>query len=130
MISEIVFMIVNDAAQAYRGVIPADRWNEPYMPLQEMEHEINQGVRFAGIEADGVLVGIIGVQPVKDVTLISHAYIATAHHGKGLGGVLHLLQATKGLILVGTWATRFTVMQQIADSGCYSSVYEANFRSL
>ena len=62
-----MFEIIN-AAQAYRGVIPADRWKEPYMPLEELEHEISQGVRFFGIEADGVLVGImVGGQCVREV---------------------------------------------------------------
>jgi N-acetylglutamate synthase-like GNAT family acetyltransferase len=103
---ERMYQIINDAAQAYRGVIPADRWNEPYMSLEELAHEISQGVRFSGIEADGILVGIMGIQPVKDVTLIRHAYVATEHRNKGLGSVLldHLLHQAKGPILVGTWA--------------------------
>lgn len=73
---------------------------------EELKDEIAQGVRFSGIEADGVLVGIMGVQPVRDVTLIRHAYVATAHRSRGLGGLLldHLLQEIKGPILVGTWA--------------------------
>jgi N-acetylglutamate synthase-like GNAT family acetyltransferase len=101
-----MFQIINDAAEAYRGVIPADRWKTPYMHLEELKDEIAQGVRFSGIEAEGVLVGILGVQPVKNVTLIRHAYVATAHRSKGLGGILldHLLQEIKGPILVGTWA--------------------------
>jgi N-acetylglutamate synthase-like GNAT family acetyltransferase len=103
---ERMFQIVNDGAQAYRGVIPADRWKDPYMAREDLAHEISQGVKFSGIESDGVLVGIMGIQPVKDVTLIRHAYVATEHRGKGLGGVLldHLLQEAKGPILVGTWA--------------------------
>jgi GNAT superfamily N-acetyltransferase len=103
---EKMFQIINDAAQAYRGVIPADRWKEPYMPREELECEISQGVRFAGTEVDGVLVGIMGVQPVKDMTLIRHAYVATEHQGKGLGGLLldHLIHHTQGPLLVGTWA--------------------------
>ena len=80
---ERMFQIINDAAQAYRGVIPPDRWKEPYMPREELEHEIDLGVRFSGIEAHGVLVGIMGVQPVKNVTLIRHAYVATEHRSKG-----------------------------------------------
>ena len=86
------------------------------MPLKELAHEISQGVKFSGIEVDGVLVGIMGVQPVKNVTLIRHAYVATAHRNKGLGSILlnHLLHQIKGPILVGTWAaatwaTRFYV---------------------
>jgi Acetyltransferase (GNAT) family len=77
------------------------------MPREVLEHEISQGVTFSGIEADGVLVGVMSVQPVKDATLIRHAYMASEHRAKGLGGILlgHLLQKTKGPILVGTWAT-------------------------
>ena len=103
---ERMLQIINDAAQAYRGVIPVDRWRDPYMPREELETEIAQGVRFSGIEVDRVLVGIMGVQPVKDVTLIRHAYVANSYRNKGLGGVLldHLLQQTTGPILVGTWA--------------------------
>lgn len=98
--------IINDAAEAYRGVIPADRFKEPYMPREELDHEIRHGVKFSGIEANGVLVGIMGIQPVKDVTLIRHAYVATASRSKGLGGLLldQLLGKTEGPILVGTWA--------------------------
>lgn len=100
---ERMFQIINDAAQAYRGIIPADRWKDPYMPVEELENEIAHGVRFSGIEVDGVLVGIMGVQPVKDVTLIRHAYVAQSHRNKGLGGVLleHLLQQTTGPIPPG-----------------------------
>jgi GNAT superfamily N-acetyltransferase len=111
---ERTFQIINDAAQAHRGVIPADRWKEPYMPLEELKHEIGQGVKFSGIEVGGVLVGIIGIQPVKDVTLIRQAYVATAHRSKGLGGILlsNLLQEINGPILWApgpppTWEIRF-----------------------
>ena len=34
--------IVNDAAQAYRGVIPVDCWAEPYMPAEELRREIEE----------------------------------------------------------------------------------------
>ncbi len=101
-----MFEIINDAAEAYRGVIPSDCWKEPYMPRQELRHEIDEGVRFWGIEEDGLLVGVMGLQPVQDVTLIRHAYVATARRGHGLGGLLldHLLRQTVGPVLVGTWA--------------------------
>ena len=100
-----LFAIVNDAAQAYKGVIPADRWHEPYMPLQELKDEIAAGVSFWGYENDSQLVGIMGVQPVKDVTLIRHAYVKTKMRNRGIGGKLltHLLQQLRGRILVGTW---------------------------
>jgi len=97
--------IVNDAALAYKGVIPADRWHEPYMPLNELKGEIAAGVRFWGYEDGGQLLGVMGVQPVKDVILIRHAYVKTEMRNRGIGGKLlaHLLERIDGKILVGTW---------------------------
>jgi GNAT superfamily N-acetyltransferase len=101
-----IVSIVNAAAEAYRGVIPADRWHEPYMPLHELEGEIAAGVAFWGYYADGVLVGIMGIQPVRDVDLIRHAYVAPASQRHGVGGALieHLTGRATQRILVGTWA--------------------------
>jgi GNAT superfamily N-acetyltransferase len=98
--------IVNAAAQAYREVIPADRWREPYMPSSELDAEIAAGVAFWGYEADGVLAGIMGIQPVRDVDLIRHAYVAPERQGRGVGGALleHLAGAATRRMLVGTWA--------------------------
>ena len=98
--------IVNDAALAYRGVIPADRWHEPYMPLSEVKSEIASGVQFWGWEDANGLVGVMGLQDVKDVTLIRHAYVLTNQQGRGIGSKLMnelSSKATKQL-LVGTWA--------------------------
>ena len=97
--------IVNDAAQAYKGVIPADRWHEPYMPPAELKAEIAAGVKFWGYEDGDRLAGIMGMQPVKDVTLIRHAYVRTEMRSRGIGGKLlaHLLGQIEGRILVGTW---------------------------
>jgi GNAT superfamily N-acetyltransferase len=101
-----IYAIVNSAAEAYRGVIPADRWHEPYMPLEELDGEIAAGVEFWGYEADGVLVGIMGIQRVRDVYLIRHAYVSPAHQRGGVGRALleHLVGSTTGRMLVGTWA--------------------------
>ncbi len=98
--------IVNAAAEAYRDVIPADRWHEPYMPLSELDGEIAAGVEFWGYEADGALVGIMGFQPVGDVDLIRHAYVAPGRQRGGVGGALleHLARAGTRPMLVGTWA--------------------------
>jgi GNAT superfamily N-acetyltransferase len=98
--------IVNAAAEAYRDAIPPDRWHEPYMPLDELESEIGAGTEFWGYEADGVLLGIMGIQPVRDVDLIRHAYVGPAHQGLGVGGALieHLRSRTTRQMLVGTWA--------------------------
>jgi N-acetylglutamate synthase-like GNAT family acetyltransferase len=103
---EAIFAIVNTAAEAYRGVIPADRWHEPYMPLDELDEEIAAGVAFWGCEAGGELVGIMGIQPVRDVHLIRHAYVLPDRQRGGVGGELleRLLDSTDGPILVGTWA--------------------------
>ena len=76
--------IVNDAAQAYRGVIPEDCYHTPYMPDPELAEEIARGVRFSGFEEDGELVGVMGVEDVQDVTLIRHAYVRTARRGQAL----------------------------------------------
>ena len=116
--------IVNAAAEAYRGVIPADRWHEPYMPLDELEAEIAAGVVFWGAEADGELVGIMGIQPVEDVELIRHAYVAPARQGRGIGGELlaELEARSSRQMLVGTWAAaewaiRFYRGRGFADVG-------------
>jgi N-acetylglutamate synthase-like GNAT family acetyltransferase len=101
-----ILAIVNDAAQAYRGVIPADRWHEPYMPAAELQAEIAAGVAFWGWEDAGGLRGVMGLQDVQDVALIRHAYVATAGRGQGIGGRLlaHLAARTDRPLLVGTWA--------------------------
>ena len=101
-----ILAIVNAAAEAYRGVIPADRWREPYMPADELDHEIVAGVAFWGYEDDGELAGIMGIQPVRDVELIRHAYTAPASQGRGFGGALltELMGRSTRPLLVGTWA--------------------------
>jgi hypothetical protein len=83
-----IFVIINDAAQAYCGVIPADRWHVPYMPKEELRHEIDSGVRFWGWDEGGALVGVMGLQDVQEVTLIRHAYVRTANRGQGIRGKL------------------------------------------
>jgi GNAT superfamily N-acetyltransferase len=101
-----ILAIVNAAAEAYRGVIPADRWHEPYMAADELLREIAAGVAFWGSEAGGELVGVMGVQPVRDVELIRHAYVAPAGQRHGVGGALleHLMARSTRPMLVGTWA--------------------------
>jgi GNAT superfamily N-acetyltransferase len=101
-----ILAIVNAAAEAYRGVIPADRWHEPYMPAHELDAEIAAGVAFWGYEADGALLGIMGIQPVRDVDLIRHAYVAPGSQRRGVGGALieHLMRSATRRVLVGTWA--------------------------
>jgi GNAT superfamily N-acetyltransferase len=98
--------IVNAAAAAYRGVIPPDRWQEPYMSAEELENEVAAGVVFWGYEAGGELLGVMGIQEVRDVDLIRHAYVKPASQGQGVGGaLLERLSATAARpMLVGTWA--------------------------
>lgn len=83
-----IFEIVNDAAQAYKGVIPDDGGHEPYMPQDHLRHELDAGVMFWGCEENGELPGVMGVQDVQDVTLIRQAYVRTACRNKGIGGML------------------------------------------
>ena len=103
---ELIWSIVNDGAQAYKGVIPADCWSEPYMSKDELRAEIEDGVTFCGYEVDGLLKGVMGIQPVEDVTLIRHAYVRTDGQKRGIGGQLlaHLRKLARGPVLIGTWA--------------------------
>lgn len=105
-----ILAVINDGAEAYKGVIPADRWHEPYMGTDELVREIAAGVAFSGFEdagtPGGALIGVMGVQPVRDVTLIRHAYVRTADQRRGIGGQLlaALGAATDRPLLIGTWA--------------------------
>lgn len=101
-----ILQIINAAAEAYRGVIPPDCWHEPYMPAAQLERDIAAGVQFSGHEENGTLVGVMGIQRVKDVALVRHAYVWPGLQRAGVGTLLmkHLLTSTEGQILVGTWA--------------------------
>jgi len=101
-----VCAIVNDAAQAYRGVIPKDRWHEPYMRLAELREEVAAGVRFWACEDAGELIGVMGIQDRGDVDLIRHAYVKTRHRNRGIGARLlaHIESLSAKPILIGTWA--------------------------
>jgi N-acetylglutamate synthase-like GNAT family acetyltransferase len=103
---ESVWIIINDGAQAYRGTIPEDRWTEPYMSREKLQHEIDDGVVFWGYEDAGNLLGVMGLQQVRDVTLIRHAYVRTSSQKRGVGAHLlsHLRLLTKRPVLIGTWA--------------------------
>lgn len=103
---ESIYSIVNDAAKAYKDIIPEDRWKEPYMSGDKLKHEIDQGVVFWGYEEDGELVGVMGIQHIQDVTLIRHSYVRTERQNQGVGAKLlsGLRRQTKSPILIGTWA--------------------------
>jgi GNAT superfamily N-acetyltransferase len=114
-----ILHVVNAAAEAYRGVIPADRWREPYMPGDELDAELAAGVAFWGYEADHVLVGVMGIQAVDDVDLIRHAYVLPESQGGGVGGALieHLRPLSRGRMLVGTWASAHWAIRFYARHG-------------
>jgi GNAT superfamily N-acetyltransferase len=107
---ELIWTIINDGAQAYKGTIPADRWTEPYMSREKLRHEIDAGVVFWGCEDRGTLVGVMGIQRVQDLTLdltlIRHAYVLTGRQRRGVGADLlsHLRELASGPVLIGTWA--------------------------
>ena len=103
---ELIWTIINDAARAYKGIIPEDCWTEPYMSSKELRDEIDEGVVFWGYEDSGSLVGVMGLQQVRDVTLIRHAYVRTGSQKRGIGTHLlsHLRDLAKGPVLIGTWA--------------------------
>ncbi len=100
-----IYKIINDAAQAYKGHIPPDRWKEPYMSEEELRHEMDDGVVFWGYEDNGEIAGVMGIQDVQDVTLIRHSYVLTIKRNKGIGGKLisHLRKMADRPVLIGTW---------------------------
>jgi uncharacterized repeat protein (TIGR03833 family) len=103
---EMIYSIINEAAQVYKGVIPGDRWKVPYMSKGELKHEIDAGVVFWGFEEDNQLIGVMGIQHVQDVTLIRHAYVRLQQQHRGIGKKLLLVLYKKSdrPILIGTWA--------------------------
>jgi GNAT superfamily N-acetyltransferase len=103
---ELIWTIINDGAQAYKGIIPADRWTEPYMSEEELRRQIDEGVVFWGYEEVGTLVAVMGLQQLQGVTLIRHAYVRTSSQKRGIGAHLlsHLRELANGPVLIGTWA--------------------------
>jgi N-acetylglutamate synthase-like GNAT family acetyltransferase len=100
-----LYSIINDAAIAYKGAIPADCWHELYFPMEYLKNEIARGVTFFIYEENGTAIGCMGIQDVLDVTLIRHAYVRTNQRRKGIGGILlnHLMQKASKPVLIGTW---------------------------
>jgi GNAT superfamily N-acetyltransferase len=103
---ESIWAIINDGAQAYKGAIPADCWTEPYMSRHELRAEMEHSVAFWGYVENQTLLGVMGIQPVEDVTLIRHAYVRSDSQKQGIGGRLlsHLQELAHGPVLIGTWA--------------------------
>jgi GNAT superfamily N-acetyltransferase len=114
-----IFEIINDSAQAYKGVIPDDAWHEPYMSMAELESEIGKGVRFYGCTMAGRMLGVMGIQDVKDVTLIRHAYVRTEHRAHGIGRSLleYMDQLTERPILIGAWKAATWAIQFYQKNG-------------
>ena len=129
---ETIREIINDAAQAYKGVIPADCWTEPYMPADELQEEVAAGVQFLGYEEDGELVGVMGLQQVQDVTLIRHAYVRTTHRSQGIGGRLlsHLVAQATRPVLIGTWADAVWAVRFYENRGFRQVTTEEKHRLL
>jgi GNAT superfamily N-acetyltransferase len=101
-----IYYIINEAAKAYEGAIPADRYHQPYMPMDKLEQEMKQ-MTFFGMEVNGELVGVMGFQPIKDVTLIRHTYVLPRWQRQGISSkLLNNLKClvTTSRLLVGTWA--------------------------
>ena len=101
-----ILYIINNASLRYKGTIPDDCWHEPYMSKQDLIDEFNNGVRIYGYHNNNMLIGVIGIQEVKDVILIRHAYTLTSYQNKGMGSALlkYLLKKNQNSrLLVGTW---------------------------
>ena len=103
---ETILEIINDGAPVYKGIIPEDRWHEPYMSREHLQADMNDGVVFWGFTDTSGLSGVMGIQAVHDVTLIRHAYVRTRSRNQGIGARLlrHLRTLAQGSILIGTWA--------------------------
>ena len=116
---EAIYEIINDAAQAYRGIIPPDCWHDPYMPREELRAEITAGVAFLGYVQDGELAGVMGTQDVQDVTLIRHAYVRTGQRNQGIGGELlaRIMDEATRPVLIGTWADAVWAVQFYESRG-------------
>lgn len=100
-----IFEVINDASIAYKGVIPDDRWHEPYMSQSELHTQIAEGVVFYCYEDENQIWGVMGIQDKAEVNLIRHAYVMTSHRNKGIGGKLlkYLISTSSKPILIGTW---------------------------
>ncbi len=126
-----IFEIINDAAIAYKGVIPDDRWHEPYMPEEEIRHQIEDGVIFWGFEKDSELLGVMGIQDKGEVVLIRHAYVRSNFHKQGIGEKLlrYLESLTEKPILIGTWKAASWAISFYEKNG-YVRVFEAETERL
>ena len=127
----VIYEIINQSAIAYKGIIPADGWHEPYMPMDELRSEIRRGVRFFGYRLDRKLVAVMGAEDVEDVTLIRHAYVRPEFRRAGLGRALlaALCTLTERPILIGTWKAATWAVRFYEKNG-FALVGEDQRRSL
>ena len=116
---ETLYSIINDAARGYKGLIPEDRWKEPYMSKEELLQQINEGVVFWGYEEDDELIGVMGIQHIQDVSLIRHAYIRPQKQKRGIGRKLlvDLCGRTDRPTSIGTWASAVWAIQFYEKNG-------------
>jgi len=116
---DLIGKIINDGARAYKGIIPEDRWAEPYMSMEKLRHEIEAGVEFWGYEENKTLLGVMGIQPAQDVTLIRHAYVRSGSQNSGIGKRLlaHLRELAAGPVLIGTWAAAVWAIRFYENNG-------------
>lgn len=124
-----IFNIINDAAIAYKGVIPPDRWHEPYMSKAELRTQIEEGVQFSCYVDDDEIIGVMGIQDRTDVDLIRHAYVRTKQRNRGIGTrLLHeLIQDSTKPILIGTWkAARWAIRFYEKNGFCLVDEAEKN----
>jgi N-acetylglutamate synthase-like GNAT family acetyltransferase len=126
-----IYTIINDAAIAYKGIIPADRWHEPYMPKEELKTQIDDGVQFSCYTEDAKILGVMGIQDKGDVSLIRHAYVLTSQRQKGIGSQLlqNLINDSKKPILIGTWKAAVWAMRFYEKHG-FTCVSEDEKNSL
>jgi GNAT superfamily N-acetyltransferase len=130
---ESIYRVINEAAQVYKGVIPEDRWKEPYMHKNELREEIGWGVQFYGWITNNIMAGVMGIQSVDDVTLIRHSYILYRYQRKGIGTKLlqHLIGLTNTpVILVGTWDSAKWAIRFYENNGFKSVSHEEKNRLL
>ncbi len=130
----VVTEVVNDAAEAYKDVIPSDCWKEPCMTSEELMEEVDRGVEFYGWYENDELIGVMGIQPVKDVALIRHAYVCTSHQRRGIGKRLlrHLINLDgnqRAEILVGTWRAAWWAVKFYEKNGFQLVSIEASNRN-
>ncbi len=116
---ERIFEIINDAAQAYKRIIIAEYWKEPYMSRDELRHELDEGIEMWGYEENGELIGVMGIQHRQNVTLIRHAYVSTSRQNQGIGGKLlsHLIELTTEPVLIATWSNAIWAVRFYEKNG-------------